>query len=445
MDAIEQLGELVKGQARGGKYYRRVATGNKKRPYRYYYTKAAYDKVHGDAGHKDGPSEKKLRVPKKLSDRYAEALSAAERHGGVTDGGTYMSYSTGTKLRAKGFLELRQLTAAGKEALEDHQLATNIEHEKWGLVPREHWPEFEKKKWPMGKSETEKSMDPIDELGELVKAPPLPDQNSAGAKRSRTPAAMMMQRMMGSYEPAKKSEDMTPRTINPDHLSKGMHSFYDHDGKMQKIKDAYLSDYVDAFLEEAFEHERSERIHTDSNLLPAQANPAGYMAQCVYNELCAMCAHNKNLARAKEVLNITPVYVEGRLREAGLIHIDTANHESNNMAAIAGYHPTPMTLSRDAWPGEVVLGAAADAERNAAIHQIGTLRKTDEMVTLAPGDNPMAELRKATEAQVQHFSERFGTEVPTYGTLDERCPFHGDPHKIGLEKSSVQGAVCTCD
>ena len=61
MDAIDQLAELSKGQARGGAYYRRVPTGNPKRPYDYYYTKEAYERAHGPGAHVNGPEVTETR------------------------------------------------------------------------------------------------------------------------------------------------------------------------------------------------------------------------------------------------------------------------------------------------------------------------------------------------------------------------------------------------
>jgi hypothetical protein len=43
-------------RARGGKYYRRVPTGDPKRPWKYYYTKEDYEAEHGDNAHLEGAS-----------------------------------------------------------------------------------------------------------------------------------------------------------------------------------------------------------------------------------------------------------------------------------------------------------------------------------------------------------------------------------------------------
>lgn len=86
---------LRKAAARGGKYYRRVATGNPKRPWKYYYTRAAYEKEHGQHGEKHGQqslfdadrlantkkldsleSEREAHMPESIPDK-AEVTSAA--------------------------------------------------------------------------------------------------------------------------------------------------------------------------------------------------------------------------------------------------------------------------------------------------------------------------------------------------------------------------------
>ena len=56
---------LIKA-ATGGKYYRRVATGNKKHPYKYYYSKAQYDRAHGDQAHAHGPDVSAARAEARL-------------------------------------------------------------------------------------------------------------------------------------------------------------------------------------------------------------------------------------------------------------------------------------------------------------------------------------------------------------------------------------------
>jgi hypothetical protein len=84
MDAIDVLGELVKGEARGGRYFRRVATGNPKRPWRYYYTREQYVAAHGEGAHLHGGDAKEEKRAPYVSKE--EALAAFKQHGEVHAG-----------------------------------------------------------------------------------------------------------------------------------------------------------------------------------------------------------------------------------------------------------------------------------------------------------------------------------------------------------------------
>jgi len=78
MDAIDRLEELSKGQARGGAYYRRVPTGNPKRPYDYYYTKEAYERAHGSGAHVNGGEAKEDRK-KAAYQKYLDKVRQKEK------------------------------------------------------------------------------------------------------------------------------------------------------------------------------------------------------------------------------------------------------------------------------------------------------------------------------------------------------------------------------
>jgi hypothetical protein len=235
----------------------------------------------------------------------------------------------------------------------------------------------------------------------------------------------------------KKSEDNMNNDIPQSAvLSKGLYTFTDQGGKLAKIKDDWLAEYVDAFICEAYEHERMETAHQDPNLLPASTSPGRTVAQSVFNEFMGYIPMNKNLARAKDKLGVSVDYVEGRLRGLNLLHVDSENDEANRQAAVAGYHPTPLALSQDAH-------AAAETERNENLERLGLLQKSDDYVVLGAAENPVAEMNKVAAAQTEQFAKGYGAEVPA-STMDARCPFHGDHFKDGLESSAIQGAVCTC-
>lgn len=70
---------LIKGEARGGKYYRRVPTGNPKRPWRYFYTHADYVRAHGDSSHIGGQDPEGYRVRAEIAaykKKVGDAMSA---------------------------------------------------------------------------------------------------------------------------------------------------------------------------------------------------------------------------------------------------------------------------------------------------------------------------------------------------------------------------------
>lgn len=73
---------LEKGDARGGKYYRRVATGNPKHPWRYFYTREEYEREHGDQAHRSGPDTSRARL-------YNRAKSMVESGTNVVTMGGY--------------------------------------------------------------------------------------------------------------------------------------------------------------------------------------------------------------------------------------------------------------------------------------------------------------------------------------------------------------------
>lgn len=195
-----------------------------------------------------------------------------------------------------------------------------------------------------------------------------------------------------------KSEDgmEQPRTIDPDTLCKSMYDFHltGHSGKNAKsVPDNYLAEYLDSFLEEAWEHERQERSHTDPNLVPHTNDLTGYLAGCVFRELMAFLPHNPNLTKAVKKFTVTKEYVEERLRAMNLMHVDSENQNANQKASTSGYHPTPLALSEDAAKGAQYLG---EAEHRDAQEKAFVLRKSQK-VEMEAGPDPMELLHNRLE------------------------------------------------
>lgn len=117
-----------------------------------------------------------------------------------------------------------------------------------------------------------------------------------------------------------------------DPMAKGLYAFEPSYGKAQvnKIPDDYLLPYLDAFIEEAFEHEKRERSHDENGAIMGISQPtangggiggdeADYWSQFVMNELVVYCGKNENLMRACTKANANKSYVAGRLRAMGLV------------------------------------------------------------------------------------------------------------------------------
>jgi hypothetical protein len=63
----------------GGKYYRRVPTGDPKHPYRYYYTEASYKNAHGGSAHVHGPEESESSAHLKAKAHVANGTNVVDR------------------------------------------------------------------------------------------------------------------------------------------------------------------------------------------------------------------------------------------------------------------------------------------------------------------------------------------------------------------------------
>lgn len=450
-DAIDALGELAKGMARGGKYYRRVPTGNPKRPWRYYYTKAEYERDHGDKAHRDGPSEKRS-----LSE-FSSALEDAFKREAAPDDDTVEVVSphdwklngvrvTVSESKKNGYFDVKvgstKLQYGGPEYGTNWKAwATMASQSVWDIVGEIRGGEIEER-WAdkMGPPRSKKPSRAAQERRAKKEGNPLlsPSSWDHAIDLARDQAYSFYQKLDAKL-PSKKATEKSMDIPRSAQMSKGLYSFvFDERDKPQgEIKDAWLPDYVDAFIEEAYEHERSERAHQDPSLLPAGEEPGMQMVNAIYNEFIAYCAKNKVLARAKDKLPVTKEYIGMRLRERGIMHVNSENATADAEAQVAGYHPQPLQLSMDAF-------SQAEQERNEAVARMGLLAKGDVLFTLVDDENPMHAFAKSHEANAARFGRAYGHSGEV-GTHDGDCLFHGrDLLKSGLDQAVVHGAVCTC-
>lgn len=128
-----RTGPMNKAAPLGGRYYRRVPTGNPKRPWRYYYTREQYENAHKDQAHVNGHEAKQARARANNSaqdqlDRLHEASNRARRDVVSGDRGAkeaslvltqeYESLRHSLRQHRKGLISSKELAARVSSAEE---------------------------------------------------------------------------------------------------------------------------------------------------------------------------------------------------------------------------------------------------------------------------------------------------------------------------------------
>ena len=243
--------------------------------------------------------------------------------------------------------------------------------------------------------------------------------------------------------------------VEVEKLTKGLHEFHISPGqKGAKLPDAYLQDYLDAFIEEAYEHEYKEERHRSPRL--EGGDPYMYLARCVYNELLIFAVHNENLLRAIKKFSISqPSYVLGRLTAMNLCRVNSENYEAEHQGQVGGYHPEKVEpLSQQSPEGftrsmDTVAGAVQREEQE---HKIrggsGVFSDGPVMVRLDDHDSidPFVALKKSIDSRPDALGRKFVLDQNEVcgPTIDAHCLIHG---MKDLTKSMNLGNVfahCTC-
>ena len=97
-----------------------------------------------------------------------------------------------------------------------------------------------------------------------------------------------------------------------------LYGFSDPMGRDAAIPEAYLQDYLCAFVEEALEHERKEKEHRNK-IVPKDGDLASYYAKCVMGELVRKMPQNKNLSRAAKKFKVNRDYLAALIRDEGML------------------------------------------------------------------------------------------------------------------------------
>ena len=229
--------------------------------------------------------------------------------------------------------------------------------------------------------------------------------------------ADVTQKLLGKCNTQKSASYFEPS------LKKGLYAF-EQPGK-ERIPDNLLGQYLAAFVEQAYEHEKRECEHK-------QNQPAGYddrltfYAQRIMNCLVMCMRQNSDLVRAGK--GCTANTISNILRSSGLIQPDVsgyANPEGNGLEAMA-YSEAKHWSEVEQLP----------QKRPAAVHTAPQAAFIDDTT------NPVTELQKA-----QQRAHRTAWRVPegsyvAKGSAD--CPIHGyrDLTKM-MNLANIYGK-CSC-
>jgi predicted kinase len=193
----------------------------------------------------------------------------------------------------------------------------------------------------------------------------------------------MMPKGYVKERPAKKSDSAqrAEERIMGDEMQKGLYTFMGQ-GPDTAIPEAFLYDYLCAFIEEAYEHERCEHVHENVLVPPASTGEKieDMYAQAILHELVSMIPRNANLKRAATKFSVTRETIAVILRDKGLVRpysdAGTWTNDYDSMRSMGGEGVTrPLMLSENggksyrdivadpfAAPGVVLAkGGAADA------------------------------------------------------------------------------------
>jgi hypothetical protein len=212
-------------------------------------------------------------------------------------------------------------------------------------------------------------------------------------------------------------------------LKKGLHAFETDGRGGRKLADNLLAQYLTAFIEQAYEHEKRECEHM-------QNKPAGFTeqlnfyAQRIMNELVMYIPKNADLAAA--AVGVTNDNIASILRSSGLIQPDVSGYDNQE---------------GNGWSGEVGLVRSGKPKW---IQEDPTVRPTPQMADHhKPGSyiddtvDPLVELRKSQDAAARR---AFTADEPEFVVKgDGDCPIHGYGDLTKMQNLQTPMGKCTCN
>jgi hypothetical protein len=289
----------------------------------------------------------------------------------------------------------------------------------------------------MERGEVEKSGDLIDSLEALVKG-----GEAAGHKlvHSENPRAHG-----GDVTKSDRSRRLEEKIMS-DEMQKGLYQFQGLGSG--EVPDQYLYDYLCAFVEEAYEHERQEKVHQNTLVPPSStgASIEDVWATAVFNELVSMMGSNANLKRAAVKYNVTKDVIAHILRSKGLVRpfsdAGTWTSDYDSMRAMDGEGVTrPLVLSESA------RAQYRDIVPDPFGHNVGVALAKAEPAPTAPlfiddSHDPHGNLAKAERARLALVDYRQNAEWRP--NVSPTCMIHGSADLTKSMNLSNPHARCTC-
>jgi hypothetical protein len=213
-------------------------------------------------------------------------------------------------------------------------------------------------------------------------------------------------------------------------LKKGLYAFdLGSENKGRKLSDNLLPQYLAAFVEQAYEHEKQECEHMKNK-------PAGYddqltfYAQRIMNELVIYMRNNPDLLAAGQ--DATGNSIANILRNSGLIQPDVSGFDNNE---------------GNGWTGEAALVRSGESPW---LQEDPAARPTPQMTDhhkqasfIDDAEDPTIALRKANAAKRQRAFTAPEPEFVVKGDGD--CPVHGYGDLTKMQNLVTPMGKCTCN
>lgn len=214
-------------------------------------------------------------------------------------------------------------------------------------------------------------------------------------------------------------------------LKKGLYAFElsGSESKGRKLADNLLPQYLAAFVEQAYEHEKQECEHM-KNKPAGHEDQLNFFAMRIMNELVIYMRNNPDLMAAGK--DVTGASIASILRNSGLVQPDVSgfNNEAGN-----------------GWSGEAELARSGESpwlQDDPAVRPAPKMTDHHKQASFVDDtEDPAIALRKSQDAQRQRAFTAEESEFVIKGDGD--CPLHGYGDLTKMQNLLLPMGKCTCN